>query len=90
MTSAEYINSLFEENEELKAKIEALQNGTEVCWQGDMDRTIAQNLELKEQVEELKTRIEKMKCCSNCSKSKYGEWCGDYHCASNNKWEMKK
>lgn len=31
----------------------------EVCWQGDMDATIAQNLELKKQ-------IEKMKRCMNC------------------------
>lgn len=31
----------------------------DVCWQGDMDATIAQNLELKKQ-------IEKMKRCMNC------------------------
>lgn len=41
------------ENAELKEKLKGFENG-DVAWQGDMDKTIKQNLELKSQIEELK------------------------------------
>lgn len=58
--------------DELKEKIKGLEAG-EVCWQGDMDKTIAQNIALKAEIEELKMHCkavddvnERMKCCGNC------------------------
>lgn len=83
---------LEKENEELKAKLKGFENG-EVAWQGDMDMTIKQNLELKAQ-------IEKMKNCQNCKNKKedcYGRLICDFkdiynnkieHCINNNKWEL--
>ena len=43
-----------------KAKEEMIQNG--LALQSDMDKTIEQNISLKEQIEQ----IEKMKCCEMC------------------------
>lgn len=40
--------ALEKENAELKEKLKGFETG-DVAWQGDMDATIAQNLELKEQ-----------------------------------------
>lgn len=73
------ISEILESEKALKEKLKGFESG-EVCWQGDMDATIAQNLELKEHIEslaninikaqdiiaELKEQIEEMKCCENC------------------------
>lgn len=45
------------ENKELKEKIKGLEAG-EVCWQGDMDATIKQNLALKSEVKELRNTLD--------------------------------
>jgi len=73
------IAELKHEIDELIEKLKGFENG-DVAWQGDMDATIKQNLELKEQnkailedndtlnkwVDELKSQIEDMKTCSRC------------------------
>ena len=51
---------LEKENEELKERLKGFENG-EVAWQGDMDRTIEQNLHLKKEIEALKSRMDRMK-----------------------------
>lgn len=47
---ADRINQLEDENAELKEKIKGFESGN-VAWQGDMDATIRQNLELKQVLE---------------------------------------
>lgn len=73
------IAELKHEIDELIEKLKGFESG-DVAWQGDMDETIKQNLELKEQnkiiledndtlnkwVDELKAQIEKTKNCVNC------------------------
>lgn len=51
---------------ELKEKLKGFESGN-VAWQGDMDRTIEQNLKLKEQVEQMKN-VGNCKHCMECSK----------------------
>lgn len=58
--TAEKISALEKENSELKERLKGFENG-EVAWQGDMDRTIEQNLQLKEEVEALKSKMDRMK-----------------------------
>lgn len=76
---------LVEENEELKEKLKGFENG-DVVWQGDMDATIKQNLELKAQ-------IEKMKCYENCKYGYYGNMCckdDTAQCRNCDKWECRE
>lgn len=58
--TTEKFSALERENAELKERLKGFENG-EVAWQGDMDRTIEQNLHLKEEVEALKARMDRMK-----------------------------
>lgn len=58
--TTEKISALEKENAELKERLKGFENG-EVAWQGDMDRTIEQNLQLKEEVEALKSKMDRMK-----------------------------
>lgn len=76
------LNASIEFMQKLNTRLERLKGfeSGEVVWQGDMNATIKQNLELKEQNMELKERCdrktqalvklveqtEKMKCCGNC------------------------
>ena len=74
-----------------KAKEEMQENG--LALQSDMDKTIEQNIQLKNQ-------IEKMKCCSNCSHFKLDnnglysifvcELTYPNKCKNNNKWELRR
>lgn len=54
------IKKLEKENAELKERLKGFENG-EVAWQGDMDRTIEQNLHLKKEIGVLKARMDRMK-----------------------------
>lgn len=49
---SKHLDKLEEENKELKEKLKGFENG-DVAWQGDMDRTIKQNLELKAQIKKM-------------------------------------
>lgn len=56
---------------ELKEKLKGFENG-QVVWQGDMDRTIQQNLELKKQNELQKKLIHELfltdEGCNTCER----------------------
>lgn len=54
-------SSLLEEVNTLRRKIIAFETGNEICWQGDMDKTISQNLELKQKNRDLLQENEKLK-----------------------------
>lgn len=76
-----------------RAKEEMNEKG--LALQSDMDRTIEQNFALKKYIEELKSQIEKMKCCENC---KHHYWLyEELTCRIHkidvdtcNSWEMKE
>lgn len=53
---AESIANYMRSIEKLNKKIKGLEAG-EVCWHGDMDATIKQNLELKAELSDIKTAI---------------------------------
>ena len=48
------------ENAELKAKLKGFESG-DVAWQGDMDATIKQNIELKLKIDELTNSVNELK-----------------------------
>lgn len=79
------------ENEELKAK---LYSDSKNVFAELNDETAKSNAELLDMVEDLKSQIEKMKCCKNCNKMKGCNVC--YVCKrwnnmnTNDFWEMKK
>lgn len=81
---------LEKKNAELEVKLKGFENG-DVAWQGDMDATIQQNIELKAQ-------IEKMKNVGNCKKAMTcAEWnekqtilCFMKFCKGCKEWELAK
>ena len=95
------IENLEKENAELKEKLKGFENG-DVAWQGDMDATIKQNLELKAQIEQLsndnhvlktafitqKEQIEKMKCCGNCINRGLEKYIA-YPCSECRRWHRE-
>ena len=70
-----------------KAKEEMQKNG--LALQSDMDKTIEQNISLKEQ-------IEKLKCCENCRFSIFDTddlcvvGCNAGKCFNHEKWELQE
>lgn len=68
------------ENEELKAKLKGFENG-DVAWQGDMDRTIKQNLELKAKIETMKKDFSNALDSAYSNQALYELW---------KKWELSE
>lgn len=86
-----YLTEALDKCKELEEKVKGFESGN-VAWQGDMDATIKQNIELKAQ-------IEKMKCCGNCKFYYKLDWEPDenidsdeiecYSCLSFSEWSLK-
>lgn len=85
-----FLKKIEKENAELKEKLKGFENG-DVAWQGDMDKTIKQNLELKEHCKAVDEVNFKLRNCYNCknNNSKISVFCKYFNkCENKNYWEL--